>query len=210
MSEKINLKGRRFGRLVVLEEGDKTKEGLIRWHCLCDCGREKIVSGKDLRKNRTKSCGCFQKDVLSKLKSTHNQTDSPTYKSWKGMHRRCYNSNYKRYPDYGGRGIGVCERWHSFENFLEDMGERPKGKTIDRIDPDGNYEPSNCRWATPEEQSRNIRGKGYYWRPDTQKWGAQISLNGSHIHLGYFNREEDARQAYIKGKKKYHGISLEE
>lgn len=112
-----------------------------------------------LEYRKTRSCGCYGRENSSILKSTHNKTKTITYKSWFSMKQRCYNPNNKSYKNYGARGIIVCDRWlHSFENFLNDMGERPSlSFSLDRIDSNGMYEPSNCKWSTMEEQQNNKR-----------------------------------------------------
>ena len=121
----------------------------------CNCGIKKVIRIADVRSGRTKSCGCYNR----KLSTTHNMTKTSEHRSWSDMKSRCTNNKHKRYKDWGGRGIMVCERWlNSFENFYADMGPKPtKAHSIDRIDNDGNYEPSNCRWATKKEQQGNSR-----------------------------------------------------
>ena len=159
----INISGMRFGRLVAIDP-DKTGKK-VKWNCICDCGKKSKVDGSKLRSGETKSCGCLVSELQSEraikrnTKHGHNKVgrQSPTHKSWTAMLHRCRAPKYSDYKNYGGRGITVCERWKVFENFLADMGERPKGKTLDRIDVNGNYEPSNCRWATLSEQQRNKR-----------------------------------------------------
>ena len=129
------------------------------WLYECECGNIKEIRKDSVHQERTKSCGCLYKTRRGKYHHSyrHGMNRTPTYKSWTCMKQRCYNSHNKDFKNYGGRGIQVCERWMIFENFLVDMGERPEDKTIDRIDNDGNYEPSNCKWSTHLEQIHNRR-----------------------------------------------------
>lgn len=160
MSKINDLTGKKFGRLTVIKYYGSNKHGRALWLCQCDCGNTKIVLGNSLNSKLTLSCGCYNKEIIKKCNSKHNMAYSKLYKVWQGMKTRCYNKNFMYYCNYGGRGITICDEWKSnFSNFYEwsiNNGYE-EGLTIDRINNDGNYEPSNCRWVTRAEQNRNKR-----------------------------------------------------
>jgi hypothetical protein len=156
MPARINLIGKTFGRLKVIAYApnriNRSGRNMIRITCVCTCG--KITTIDEYAWGATKSCGCFPQFIATK---THGQSKTRTYNSWCSMIARCTKPANHAFSDYGGRGIKVCERWFKFENFLADMGQRPSRMSLGRKNNDGNYEPSNCRWETQTQQTRNMR-----------------------------------------------------
>ena len=158
----IDMAGRRYGKLVVVSRSNNAIGGTARWLCKCDCGGTGIYAGTAIRAGRQKSCGCGMRETMFRAADgslhLHGMSSSRAYRIWAGMRERCSsNATGKSRRLYYERGVRVCERWQKFENFLVDMGEPPKKTSIDRIDPDGDYEPKNCRWATAEQQANNKR-----------------------------------------------------
>ena len=153
-----DLTKKQFGRLTVIKEAARAfspskPKGHIHWLCRCSCGNMTTVRTNHLLHGATVSCGCLRRTLFT----THGMSGMAAYRVWESMLRRCHNPKTKDYKNYGGRGISICTRWHKFENFFKDMGERPPKMTLDRRNNNGNYAPNNCYWATPTQQSRNTR-----------------------------------------------------
>lgn len=192
MGRFIDLSGKRFSRWFILS-GAGITGGSYYWLCQCDCGTIKKVQSTYLRNGESKSCGCLRNEDRWKTATTHGGTRNgiiiPEYRSWVAMKTRCYNKNNPAYKYYGGRGIEVCERWiNSFYNFLSDMGVRPSPThSLDRFpNKNGNYGPSNCRWATKKEQARNTR-KNVFLEHNGEKltiseWAERLNITSSSLH----------------------------
>ncbi len=220
MSSPLNLTGQTFGRFTVGEKSKSDDSGSC-WVCRCSCGTEKIIRASHLQSGRVVSCGCFRKEQVLKAHTKHGDASAgnkaPEYFVWRNMIYRVTIPVSQYYKDYGGRGITICDEWlgkHGYENFIKVMGRKPTLKhSLDRINNDGNYEPSNCRWATASEQGRNKRlspknktgiagvtlKKGRYY--------VYVSLSGIKHYIGSYIDINDARKARIEGEKKYWGYA---
>lgn len=178
----INLAGRVFGRWTVIAYAGRIGRHPT-WRCQCACGNTGVIYATNLSRGLSKSCGCLRIEITTARNKLgkHKGCGTPEYEAWCAIIKRCNNPRNRSFPNYGARGIRICRRWLKFENFLADMGKRPHGKSIDRIDNDGNYTPSNCRWATKLEQDRNRRTtRMLTYRGETlcvTEWAERIGIN---------------------------------
>lgn len=209
--KKIDLKDKKFGRLIVQNEVGRDKTGRILWKCKCDCGNIRNIRGTDLHKGRQKSCGCLRTEKTIENSTIHNMSKTPTYRTWSNMVQRCNNHKNNSYYNYGGRGIKVCEKWLNFIGFFEDMGLRPDGLTIERRDNELGYSKTNCYWADRTAQARNQRLKktnktgvsGVSWRSKEQRYHVSIGRNKKSIYFGGFPTLETATEARKQAELKY-------
>lgn len=187
-----NKTGRRYGNLLVISFSGMSKHGKPLWLCRCDCGKEKAILGNSLVCERTVSCGCVKSETTRARMTTHGRgnTENPEYACWSNMRQRCLTPGATNYKDYGGRGIKVCERWkNSFENFISDMGMPPTPKhQIERRDNNGNYEPSNCYWATRKEQANNQRSNVILTLNGESKTVAQWADKAGLVYKTFYQR----------------------
>lgn len=189
-----DITGQKFGRLTVIErlENDKWKQA--RWKCLCECGNYTICITRDLKKGAVKSCGCLHKEIVKKVNTKHGLKKTRLYRLWNTIKRRCYNKNSEKYKNYGGREITMCDEWKNDFKVFHDWAyangydeNAPKGScTIDRINVNGNYEPSNCRWTTNKEQQRNRSNNHFItYKGETHcisEWAEILDIKPSYLY----------------------------
>lgn len=192
----IDRTGLRYGRLVAVERlpAKSKTDTNARWFCRCDCGRGTVAYGQDLAREKVKSCGCLNAERIMQ----HGMAGTHVYHVWKAMRQRCENPKAQRYADYGGRGIRVCDEWKSFERFFSDMGNRPKGYSLDRIDNDGGYNKANCRWATTKQQNNNNRRNRI------------VELNGEKRTIAEWADRVGLDWTTIRNRLDIHGWSVEQ
>ena len=178
MKRTTDIAGQVFGNWTAIEPAGQSsgKARIALWKCKCLCGAVAVVYGTALRSGNSTGCLECAKSKISAARKTHGMTKGPTWLSWKSMKARCSNRNNPDFAQYGGRGILVCERWQDFEAFVADMGVRPAGMTLERENTNGNYEPGNCRWATPVDQANNRRSN------------TLVSWNGESMSMSEFGR----------------------
>jgi len=200
MPKFCDLTGRRFGRLVVVRHVGRNQNKRQVWDCLCDCGRPHIADSGALIKTHTTSCGCYLKERITK----HGGSNRASYNTWRAMMRRCYTTQDKDYPRYGGTGIVVCAEWRTYTGFVAAMGEPVGKETLDRVDPYGDYTPTNCRWASLATQARNIRkrtnisGHRGIYVVNAGKWMAAITAS----RKKYYGKCRDTLVEALEDRKK--------
>ena len=209
MPKFIDRTGQRFGKLVVVAEAGRDALKKVRWLCICDCGKETAVTAGGLVTGNTTSCGCYLLEKITK----HGGWKKSSYNTWRAMMRRCYKPQDKDYPRYGAVGVTVYPAWHDYLCFEQDMGEPAGHETLDRIDPYGNYEPKNCRWADLPTQARNIRVKknsesGYIGvNRRGNKWEAAITVKKKKFYSKVFCTIEKAAAARKELERLHWGIA---
>lgn len=205
MGRLIDLTGQRFGRWVVLGNAGRDKNGLTQWLCRCDCGNEVVVLGINLKKGRTQSCGCLQREQMVAKKTTHGLRFTRLYRIWSHIKDRCLRETCRNYKDYGGRGITICDKWlHDFQAFYDwamSHGYRDD-LTIDRINVDGNYCPENCRWVTMLTQAGNKQNTKYIeFNGEThtlKEWSAIVGIPRDKLYDRIYAKKWSIEKAFSK------------
>lgn len=216
MPKPLELTGKRFGRLEVLKRVNNGYNRQSYWLCKCDCGNTKVIRGTHLTAGKIKSCGCIVKEMGREHFSTHRLSKTRLYNIYRGMKERCYNPKNETYRIYGNRGITICNEWNndfvSFYNWAMANGYNDK-LTIDRIDVNGNYEPTNCRWATPKEQSNNTRRCIYVtYNNETHtltEWARIIGADKEVIRTRYHRNKNDLDRVFYNGDLRYCPLNKE-
>ena len=216
MGNFIDLSGKVFGRLAVIDiaaREDTHKQHA--WNCVCECGNKVVVPGGNLRSGNTKSCGCLYKEMISETRTTHGMSGTPQYQAWANAKDRTINRNNPEWPNYGGRGIKMCDEWLASPlTFCKDMNASwQPGLTLERKDVDGDYCPENCTWATESMQGHTKRKKqgcsskckGVCFVKRVGKIMAKIVKDGKQKYLGYFTTELDAAKAYDNASEELYG-----
>lgn len=194
----IDMTGKRFGRLEVIEMVPRIGKEIIKWKCLCSCGNIHIVSRLDLTSGDVKSCGCLKRERDQTFSKTHGLSREGIYGVWCNMKSRCYNKSSQDYPYYGGRGIFIVNEWHDFKKFYDDMHPRPEGATIERIDNNGPYCKTNCRWATRVDQANNKRNN------------LLITFDGKTKTLAQWSKDTGIKSHTLRSRIYEYGWSVEE
>jgi hypothetical protein len=209
MPKALEITGMRFGRLSVIERAENNAHHQTMWRCICDCGNEVIIRGINLTSGNTTSCGCYHSERVIESHSKHGYSNGKLYNVWRSIKDRCNNIRSKAWKYYGGRGIKVCEEWNQPEAFIEwaVTNGYKDGLTIDRIDNNKGYEPSNCRWVDMKTQNRNHRQRenktgfrGVY-KSKNGKYTSMIAINQKYRYIGIFDTAEQAAEAYQRAKE---------
>lgn len=209
--------GQVFEKLTVISRAPATVGNRgARWNCQCECGNTTVSRSDALKNGRTKSCGCHRAELGSKrmteMHTTHGMYGTPEHKTWSSMLNRCRNENDPSYINYGGRGISVCDRWQSFEQFYADMGVRPTGYTIERINVNGNYEPNNCVWADKETQANNKRNNHLVSFDGVTKtiaqWAKHYNIPAWKLSQRLMRDGVAFKEAVIDNDRRFKGVTL--
>jgi hypothetical protein len=210
MPKFIDRTGHRYGRLTVVGRSKNNGLKKVVWECQCDCGNTTYKTAGDLVTGNSVSCGCYLKERITK----HGGWQKSSYNTWRAMMRRCYNAKDKDYKRYGGVGVTVCPEWHDYLNFAADMGEPEGVQTLDRIDPYGNYNKENCRWASMPTQARNTRVRATTKSGVTgvtnvykNKWMAKITVSKKAFYSAVYDSLEEAAAARKELERKHWGTS---